>query len=51
MEFIFVKSEELQEFEDDIKEMIKFVRHNALLVIFGSLISYLLLVFLLIILP
>jgi len=51
MKFIFVKSEELKEFEEDIKEMIDYVRHNAIKIIVGSFISYISIVALIILLP
>lgn len=51
MEFIFVKTQELKEFEQDVKRTIKFIKHNALLTIFGTFIFYISLVFLIILLP
>lgn len=50
MEFIFVKTKELKEFEVEILRTIKYVKHNAIKCILGSLLMYLSLVFLIIML-
>jgi hypothetical protein len=50
MEFIFVKSEELKEFERDIERMIKMVKRNTFKIIGGSFLFYLSIVFLIIML-
>lgn len=51
MEFIFVKTQELREFEQDIKTTIKYIKHNAIKTIVGSFLFYLSIVALIILLP
>ena len=51
MEFIFVKTEEFKEFEQDIKRTIRFVKNNAIKTIVGSFLFYLSIVALIILLP
>ena len=51
MEFIFVKTEELKQFEVDVKKAIKVIRKRGLQLIFYSFICYLTLVSLIILLP
>lgn len=50
MEFIFVKTQELREFEQDIKRTIKYIKHNAIKTIVGSFLFYLSIVALIILL-
>jgi len=51
MEFIFVKTQELKEFEQDIKRTIKFIKRNTIKIILYSFIFYLSIVSLIILLP
>lgn len=51
MEFIFVDSREFKEFRRDIAKSIRFIKHNAIITILGSLVSYLIIVAMLILLP
>lgn len=51
MEFIFVKTKEFREFERDILRTIKYIKHNAIKTILGSLLFYLTIVSLIILLP
>lgn len=51
MEFIFVKTEEFKEFEQDLLRTIKFIKHNAIKTILYSFIFYLSIVSLIILLP
>lgn len=50
MEFIFVRTQEFKEFEQDIKRTIKFIKKNAIKSILGGLLFYLLLCLMIIIL-
>lgn len=51
MEFIFVKTEELREFERDIKRTIRYIKKFTWQTILGSLLMYLFIVLSIIILP
>ena len=51
MEFIFVKTQELKEFEQDIKRTIKYIRKFTWQTILGSFIFYAFIVLMIILLP
>ena len=51
MQFIFVKTKELREFEVQILRTIKYIKYNAVKTILFSFLFYLSLVFLIILLP
>lgn len=51
MEFIFIKTQELKEFEQDITNCIKFIKRNAFKTIAYSFLFYLMLASLIILLP
>lgn len=51
MEFIFVKTQELKEFEQDITNCIKFIKRHTIKTILGSFLMYLSLAALIILLP
>lgn len=51
MEFIFVKTQELKEFEQDLKYTIKFIKRNAIKTILYSFIFYVSIVSLIILFP
>lgn len=40
MEFIFVKTKELEEFEEQIKDSISLIKKNGIQLILGSLLFY-----------
>lgn len=51
MRMVFVKTQDFREFEADILRIIKGIRQNAITIILGTLISYLILISLIVLIP